>query len=347
MSPTEKGQLWLPEGTRADGDAPPVDEPEILDGVVDGEDPGLAAARDAGVSLVAGGSGPSTTLIDARSPDELIEKATAIATALDAVIKAQGLRVNMGTQAKPRWHVEVDGWMTLGTLLGSVAELDYARPLCAPETGRPERIQYTARVEHFQGKGNDRRLVKVTTYDVDGFSWEARVRIVRNGVTVGTGESICSRKEPRWSTADDYAVKSMAITRATSRAYKQAAGWIVALAGYEATPAAEVDPHTGEALPYGPAAAGQVSAGLKRAAAYLYDAELADEETYQVVEDWQTALCGLTNGYVPEVVARAVIRLAHGVREYRAKLARDEKDPPPVDATAVDEPTDPKETPTP
>jgi hypothetical protein len=51
---------------------------------------------------------------------------------------------------------------------------------------------------------------------------------------------------------------------------------------------------------------------------------------------------------VPEVVARAVIRLAHGVREYRAKLARDEKDPPVVDATAVDDdPTDPKETPTP
>jgi hypothetical protein len=330
--------LWLPEGTRVEGDAPPVTEPEVLDGTVEGEDAGLAAARESGVALMRTGSGPSTTLIDAASPSDLIEKATAIATALDAVIKAQGLRVNMGSKEKPRWHVEVDGWMTLGTLLGSVAELDWARPLCAPETGRPERIKYTARVEHFQGKGNDRRLVKVTTYDVDGFSWEARVRIVRNGVTVGTGESICSRKEPRWSTADDYAVKSMAITRATSRAYKQAAGWIVALAGYEATPAAEVDPHTGQALPYGPAAAGTVSQGVKRAAAYLMDADQADEETFQAVEDWLTAVCGLTNGYVPEVVARAVVRLAHGAREYRSKLERDEKAPPVVDATAVDDP---------
>lgn len=345
--PDEKGQLWLPEGTRQEGDAPPVDEPEALDGTVEGENAGLAAARSEGVALMRTGSEGSTTLIDAASPADLIEKATAIATALDAVIRAQGLRVNMGTPQKPRWHVEVDGWMTLGTLLGCVAELDWARPLAAPETGRPERIRYTARVEHFQGKGTDRRLVKVTTYDVDGFSWEARVRIVRNGVTVGTGESICSRKEPRWSTADDYAVKSMAITRATSRAYKQAAGWIVALAGYEATPAAEVDPHTGQALPYGPAASGQPVQGVKRAAGYLYDGELADEETYQAVEDWVTAVNGLTNGYLPEVVARAVIRLAHGAREYRARLDRDEKDPPVVDATVADdqEPDAGKDTP--
>jgi hypothetical protein len=330
------GGLWLPEGARPDGDATPIDEPEEVDGtVVTAADPGLAAAAATGTALVPGGAGgASTALIDAANPQEMIDRATAIANALSAVIEKQGLRVNMGTAEKPRWHVEVEGWQTLGTLLGTVPIIDYARPWTDPMTGRPQRVQYEARVEHFQGKGNDRRLVRVTTYKVDGYTWEARVRIVRNGVTVGIGEGLCSRYEPRWGTAEEYAVKSMAITRATSRALKQAAGWIVALAGYEATPAAEVDPHTGQPLPYGPAAAGTAAAGVKRAGAYLFDADLADEETFQAVEDWLTAVCGLTNGYVPEVVARSVIRLAHGVREYRAKAGG------PVDATATEAPPD-------
>jgi hypothetical protein len=68
------------------------------------------------------------------------------------------------------------------------------------------------------------------------------------------------------------------------------------------------------------------------------DDELADEETFQAVEDWLTAIAGLTNGYVPEVVARAVIRLAHGVREYREKAIADAGDPPAVDATATEDP---------
>lgn len=338
--PDDKGQLWLPEGARPEGgDVPPIEGPAEVDGsAAVAADPGLAAAASTGASLVPTGGPGSTALIDAANPQDMIVRATAIADALSAVIEKQGLRVNMGTAQKPRWHVEVEGWQTLGTLLGTVPIIDYARPWTNPETGKPARVRYTARVEHFQGKGNDRRLVKVTTYDVDGYTWEARVRIVRNGVTVGIGEGLCSRNEPRWGTAEEYAVKSMAITRATSRALKQAAGWIVALAGYEATPAAEVDPNTGQPLPYGPAAAGTVSQGVRRAGAYLMDPEQADEETFQAVEDWLTAVCGLTNGYVPEVVARSVVRLAHGVREYRSKLERDEKDPPPVDATVVDDP---------
>jgi hypothetical protein len=342
MPDTEKkeGGLWLPEGAKPEGDPAPIDEPEEVDGtLVDAADPGLAAARVTGEALIpTSGGGASTALIDAANPQEMIERATAIANALSAVIEKQGLRVNMGTSANPRWHVEVEGWQTLGTLLGTVPIIDYARPWTNPETGKPARVRYTARVEHFKGKGNDRRLERITTYDVDGYSWEAKVRIVRNGVTVGIGEGLCSRNEVRWGTAEEYAVKSMAITRATSRALKQAAGWIVALAGYEATPAAEVDPHTGQPLPYGPAATGQPMAGVKRAAAYLMDDELADEETFQAVEDWLTAISGLTNGYVPEVVARSVIRLAHGVREYRAKAVAAADGDAAVDGSATEDP---------
>lgn len=321
-------KLWVPDGARPPAEPHPPDDSgaEVVDAVVV-DDVALAAAAATGAAMVPHAGGASTALIDAPDPASMIAQATAIATALDAVIVKQGLRVNMGTQSKPRWHVEVEGWQTLGTLLGCVAELDYARPWVSPETGKPDRVRYTARVEHFKGRGNERRLERITTYDVDGYSWEARVRIVRNGVTVGVGEAMCSRKEVRWGTADDYAVKSMAITRATSRAYKQAAGWIVALAGYQATPAAEVDPHTGNPLPYGPDATGEVLRPLTQAAAYLFDGHGGDEETYETVQDWITSVHGLTNGYLPQVVARSVIRLANAVRAYRDRTDPTKEDP--------------------
>lgn len=314
--------LWLPDGSRAPiGNAPP-EEGGIVDAEIVHDDPGLAAAAATGHALVphAQPSATSTALFDAASPNDLIAQATQVATALDAVVAAQGLRTNMGTRDKPRWHVDVEGWQTLGTLLGCVAELEYARPWTDPATGQPDRVKYTARVEHFVGRGNQRRLDKITTYDVDGYSWEARVQIVRNGVTVGIGEALCSRKEVRWGRADDYAVKSMAITRATSRAYKQAAGWVVALAGYSATPSAEVDPMTGSVLPYGPDADGLTIERLRRALTYLFDADAGptgDELLYEAGQDWMTAVFGEASGHLPQVVARAVLLLARDVKKYR------------------------------
>ena len=43
-----------------------------------------------------------------------------------------------------------------------------------------------------------------------------------------------------WSGRDDYALRSMAQTRAVSKALRLPLGFIVALAGYEATPADEM-----------------------------------------------------------------------------------------------------------
>jgi hypothetical protein len=47
--------------------------------------------------------------------------------------------------------------------------------------------------------------------------------------------------EERWHDADDYAKRSMAATRATSKACRLAFSWIMTLAGYEATPAEEIE----------------------------------------------------------------------------------------------------------
>ena len=100
-------------------------------------------------------------------------------------------------------HVLVGGWTLLGSMLGVYPVTVWSRPL---EEG-----------------------------------WEARVEArTRDGAIVGAGESECLRSERRWAKADDYAIRSMAQTRATSRALKLTLGFVMELAGFDATPADEM-----------------------------------------------------------------------------------------------------------
>ena len=75
----------------------------------------------------------------------------------------------------------------------------------------------------------------------DEIAYEASV-VVRtlDGVEVSKGEAICSSKEANWRNSDEYAIKSKATTRATSKAMRIPLGWVMVLAGYSATPAEEM-----------------------------------------------------------------------------------------------------------
>jgi hypothetical protein len=61
-----------------------------------------------------------------------------------------------------------------------------------------------------------------------------------DGRLVGRAYGLCTREERRWAKADDTAIMGMASTRATSRALRGPLGFIVSLAGYEATGAEEM-----------------------------------------------------------------------------------------------------------
>jgi len=134
-------------------------------------------------------------------PEEVIERASQIATQLAKIIKDRQL----STRIRDKDHVRVEGWTTLGAVLGVIP-----------------RERNTVRTEQ-------------------GF--ESYVELIRtsDGVVVGGASAICSWAEPRWSKADDYAVRSMAITRATGKAYRLGFSWIMVLAGYSPTPAEEMD----------------------------------------------------------------------------------------------------------
>jgi len=60
------------------------------------------------------------------------------------------------------------------------------------------------------------------------------------GQVVGAAEAECLRDERNWSDRDDFALRSMAQTRATSKALRLPLGFVVTMAGYDATPLEEM-----------------------------------------------------------------------------------------------------------
>ena len=74
----------------------------------------------------------------------------------------------------------------------------------------------------------------------DEIAYEAKVEVHRNGQVIASGEAMCSNREDRWRNADEYAIKSMAITRASGKAYRIPLSFLAVMAGLEATPAEEI-----------------------------------------------------------------------------------------------------------
>jgi len=125
------------------------------------------------------------------------------ATAVAETLKDVLVKQGLISRIKDREHVRVEGWTLCGTMLGVF-------PVCT----------WTRKVE-------------------DG--WEARVEArTLSGAVVGAAEAECLRSENTWKSRDDYALRSMAQTRATSKAMRQPLGFIVQLAGFDPTPAEEM-----------------------------------------------------------------------------------------------------------
>lgn len=152
-------------------------------------------------------------------PRQAIALATAHAKVLTEVLKEQGLTNKIGN----REYVRVEGWTLLGSLLGVAAVETFTRPV--PEEWREMGL------ERPEG-------------------WESRYEARRgSGEIVGAANGRCMRDEgqpgrngkKKWQDADDYAIASMAQTRATSKSLRTALGFIVSLAGFNATPAEEMD----------------------------------------------------------------------------------------------------------
>ena len=78
--------------------------------------------------------------------------------------------------------------------------------------------------------------------DNGGYMYEAVVEVRHNGTLVTRASHICSTDETAWGRRDEYAVKSMACTRATGKAYRIGLSSLAVMAGLEPTPADEIPP---------------------------------------------------------------------------------------------------------
>lgn len=140
-------------------------------------------------------------------PKQMMAVAGAQADALADIIKQKGMSTRIGGKN----HVNIEGWQTLGAMVGVFAVIEWTHELVDDE-----------------GKN---------------LGWEARaLATTAHGQTVGAAEAECRRTESTWKNRDSYALRSMAQTRAMSKALRGPLGFIVHIAGYSATPEEEMTP---------------------------------------------------------------------------------------------------------
>lgn len=84
--------------------------------------------------------------------------------------------------------------------------------------------------------------------DENNKKYKAHVEVVHlpTGNVVSSGFAICSDKEFKKKSFDEYAIASMSQTRAIGKAYRNTLAWLIKAAGYEATPVEEIDRDTME-----------------------------------------------------------------------------------------------------
>lgn len=119
------------------------------------------------------------------------------------------------TNIQGKNYVNVEGWMFCGSALGLNPVITEVTDLTrrGTEPGQVE-IKYMAKCE---------------------------VRNITTGQLVATGVAICSNFEHSKKRFDEYAILSMAQTRAIGKAYRNLLAWLMKAAGFEATPAEEMD----------------------------------------------------------------------------------------------------------
>ena len=86
------------------------------------------------------------------------------------------------------------------------------------------------------------REVKNLSTDTE-LKYEAMVEVIRltDSVVLSRGYAVCSNKENSKRRFDEYAIASMAQTRAVGKAYRNILAWLMKAAGFEAAPAEEMD----------------------------------------------------------------------------------------------------------
>ena len=126
----------------------------------------------------------------------------------------------MTTSIQGREYVHVEAWTFAGLSIGltpivlACDDISRAGHMVGAKGQERQEIRYRATVELFN---------------------------VHTSQTVGRAFAICSNEEAKKKFFDEYSIASMAQTRATGKVYRLPLGWLMQAAGFQATPAEEMD----------------------------------------------------------------------------------------------------------
>jgi hypothetical protein len=192
-------------------------------------------------------------LFNGAGPEEVLDLAGAAATRFADVVKKQRL----SQRISGRDHVLIEGWQTLGSLVGVFAVKDIgvteipwpkvaklweepARPGPEPKRASADYPAWEHAVEERQRWEHHRDLLRARDGGL-AYGYAASFRaITRDGDEIGWGEGMSTRNEPHKELDDEHSHRSMAQTRGQSRTLSAPLRWLVKLAGYATTPAEEM-----------------------------------------------------------------------------------------------------------
>ena len=127
------------------------------------------------------------------------------ADALIQVVRQAGLSRKLGQKE----YLFYEAWLTLGRFFKLTPKVEWSRPIW-----------------------HDGRII----------AWEARAVVLdEEGREIAAAEAMCGKDEKGWAGRPAYALRSMAQTRACAKALRSVLAWVVVLAGFQPTPAEEID----------------------------------------------------------------------------------------------------------
>ena len=277
----------------------------------------------------------AVSVFPGATPDARIAAATDAATRLSDVVHRQ----KMLTRINGKDHIQIEAWQTIGALTGVYASRGFVTELPWPtiaewfddvpeppgreprNTDTPEWKAWKHAILEWDAWELHSALLRARQLG-RAYGYKAEYFATKDGADVGWGESSCSRGETSKAAQEDFAIRSMAETRAQSRALGAPLKFVVKLAGYETTSAEELDgmPTTAPspiAAPWGPVVEDneQLEAAVKVVQAIAPEIDAAK---------FMLEMGTFFNG-VPEANLKMIRALAKRISEARTPL--DEPEP--------------------
>ena len=146
---------------------------------------------------------------EVKNPEAVLKFGSNVAKMLKDVISKKSKPVSIGGEQ----YLEFEDWQTVARFYQCTAQVEWSKEIKTKDT-----------------KGNE--LVA---------GYEARAVVLRrDGSQISAAESMCLKDEPLWSNKPLFQLKSMAQTRACSKALRNVFSWVAVLAGYKSNSAEEM-----------------------------------------------------------------------------------------------------------